>query len=328
MKLPTTVRELRDSLAGGTTLPQGRLIPAVVLAGGALLLVLTVTQTILMIGGETDDTARRPATGSEFEPPQKMPAPGDAQDPFAPSLELARESHPGPLVRELVALLKDSGIETYRYRVTRHAGMGAETDFSADDEEDWALPPEEDDEGEEFVIDLGIPSDVLGQEAAMAVADLLEWRIALRLEASYANVMSFFSSLPRSGRVWALPHVSLAQARHGITTNALLLTWTEPSESEVAAPAVAGVSGSASRDPFRGLVDEGTRGRRAAALPHLGAISYGPEPIAWLNGKRVAEGDRLGAWTVMQIAVADVTLRHESGTLCTIRGDHDLLPQR
>jgi hypothetical protein len=310
------------------TPPQGRLIPAVVLAGGALLLVLTVTQMLLLLTGETDDAATRTATGREFEPPQDMPPSEDAQDPFAPSPELARESHPGPLVRELVALLKDSGIETYRYRVTRHAGAGADAGFAADDEEDWALPPDENDEGEEFAIDLGIPSDVLGQEAAMAVADLLEWRIALRLEASYADVMSFFSSLPRSGRVWALPRLSLAQAPHGITTNALLLTWTEPSESEMAALAVSGVSGSAARDPFHGLVDEGARGRRLPALPHLGAISHGPEPIAWLDGKRVGEGDRLGSWTVMQIAVADVTLRHESGTLCTVRGDHDLLPQR
>jgi hypothetical protein len=340
--------ELRHLLTSGVVLPPGRRIPALVLASGVILVALTGVRAVYLLTSRPSDEKTAAAIGAGSASQNETGQATNVQDPFAVELALPRENHPGILVRELAALLRESGVKTYQYRVTRLVGGDSEAESAAHD--DWALPPD-DQAGEELEIDLESLPEVLGEEAAMTVADLFEWRLALQLEASYASVMSFLSSLQHSGRVWAVPHLSCTKASQGVRTRALLLTWTEAADSgyseltgtqelaaapsgssriplEESAPAVKGLRGPGSRDPFHALIDGRSGSVPVPATPHLGAISYGEEPIAWLGGQRVQEGDRLGSWTVVKIAVADVTLRHESGALRRVRGDHDLLPQR
>lgn len=351
MKLPTLPGELSGFMTTGAGLPAGKRIPALVLAGGVLLLALTCVRGILLLTSGPSGEGISNWAPAESEPSEDTAPLASAKDPFALATELPHENHPGPLVRELVSLLRDAGIETYQYRVTRRVGADPESEFEPADEEDWALPPEDDESETMMELELGDPEEILGTDAALTVAELFEWRIALRLEASYANVMSLLSSLQRSGRVWAVPRLAMAKTGSRVASEALLLTWTESDADEdmeladstvlaadsrpspklasgVSAPAVRGASGREARDPFRGLLDERSRAIRVPETPHLGAISCGAERIAWLDGQRVEEGDRLGSWTIVKIAVADVTLRHESGAVRHVRGDHDLLPQR
>jgi hypothetical protein len=227
--------------------------------------------------------------------------------------DVPAEEHPAEILRDLLRSLEEAGVASYRYRV-----LGGTT-VEAGEEAEWVLPPDG------SVSEEPLPAESALEEAALEMelgdADLLEWRIPLRVQGSYGAISSWIRSLQASRRIWAVPYLALERAARGVVADALVLTWTRAARESPAEPREPSVAG-AVRDPFG--APPTASGPRLSPPPRLGAILWGSQPAVWLDGTKLHEGDRIGPWRVERIAKDHVRLRHRVGPTRDIRVDETL----
>jgi len=264
------------------------------------------------------------------------------EDPVShANLAIPYEDHPGALLADLSALMRGAGIASFRYKAVKASGDAWGTE--ADAETDWILPPEgavADEEENDLPAETVLEG--LDLEMPAGDADLLEWRIPLRLEASYAEVLAFLRNLRGSGRIWNMPHLSIEEADGGrVAADVLLVTWTHPGDGEDTGSSGDGneaaddgatvpsldvaESREAARDPFRLAAPAASpAGEAPPPLPRLGAIRSGGVPSALLNGRYAREGDVVDSWTVVKIEGARVVLRNGVGSIRHLEVEPDI----
>ncbi len=261
--------------------------------------------------------------------PAASPGASDAQ--ASPGLSFPAESRPGPALEDLLRLLDDAGIDTYRYRILPSVTGG--TEAGAQDSErpvEWAPVLAESDPGspplfEEDWEGLQQQVDQVFAEVQMLrpPAETQEWRMLLQVRSSYAALIALLRALDRDERIWTVPVVRARDAGGGIRADLAVTTYARAPEGPAGDTAIpAAIPAGAPRDPFHGAaapvrIAPGAP-RPVSALPQLGAVRSGAGAAAWLDGRMVHRGERAGSWTLYEVRADEVVLRHDDGSIRSI----------
>ncbi len=262
--------------------------------------------------GAAADRGREGGVGHE-------PAAEGAESPLPIVKRLPSDQQPGWLLSDLFEILREAGIDTYRYRLLLGADRAGEIDgervVPIDDApiQELLPPPGED----PWIGDELVPLDLAGVELPPLPPGVRKWEVALSVRASYARLLHALRLLEADERLWDVPRLSVRRGERGTEAELRLLTYAGDTSGvaereEVRVPVPAPVSLS-SRDPF-GRAEEGRAAERSSLQPpRLGAVRLGAGEAAWLDGQSVRPGESCGAWTLLSVRSNEVRVRHESG---------------
>lgn len=237
---------------------------------------------------------------------------------------LPAEEQPGPMLSDLLDILREAGIDTYRYRLllagTDGPGEGEAPDsgeLDANQLEDRPvldlLPPGEGDPwiGEELE-----PLDLSRAELPPLPPGVRKWELALYVQASYARLLHALRLLETDERLWDVPRLAVRRGPVGTEADLRLLTYTcepdaEAGETDFAVrmPSPPSIP---SRDPF-GAGEAPSGGGASRRPPRLGGVRLGAGEAAWLDGQPVRPGERIGDWTLLSVGASEVWVQHEHG---------------
>ncbi|MBU1702395.1 MAG: hypothetical protein KJ970_03750 [Candidatus Eisenbacteria bacterium] len=332
----TDPAEKKESLL--TRIPMAALI-----VGSILLTILVVRGAIMLKQGDRWKTEAGILT-EEIQTLQVLASEEAAQASEQIPLFIPNETHPALIIQQLENHLQAAGIRTYRYRIIPPEHLAQDEESPEYSHAAFALNPSDDSKeplpAESFLADLVL-------EKAPTVDNLIEWKIPLRIIAPYDRISAFLGSLRETGRIWFIPQMNETKTGSDVTADLLLLTWSQFGEAESSSdgetieevqPAQAGminpVLNRASRqdlnqrDPFQGAgaISSAGAGRVIPKPPTLGAIRWGSDPMALLDGRIVRVGSTIGPWRVIEIANKNVVLRHETGAERHLSVDTDIVP--
>lgn len=235
---------------------------------------------------------------------------------------LPAEEQPGPMLSDLLRILQEAGIDTYRYRLllagaagSGEAGEAGEMDAGGLEDRPVfdLLPLGENDPwiGEELE-----PLDLSRAELPPPPPGVRKWELALYVQASYARLLHALRLLETDERLWDVPRLAVRRGPAGTEADLRLLTYTsEPGtgsgEADFAVPAPSSPSILA-RDPF-GAGEARTGGSGSRRPPRLGGVRVGAGEAAWLDGQPVRPGERIGDWTLLSVSASEVWVQHQYG---------------
>ncbi len=232
---------------------------------------------------------------------------------------------PGPILLDAVRLLNEAEIYDYRYRFLEVPPPAASTPPPTEGEASdaggstLAIPETTYEEIEPAVDEwpmLDLPAEVVP-----APTEWKEWRLELEFDAAYPRATKFLALLGADERMWTVPRLVASRDSGMLTVDCVLKTYTraEPpmgvveetvEQSPVDQELVWTDPG---RDPFRGSWSSRGVVASGVAAPSLGGVLLGAHKRAWLDGRAVELGGRVGGWTVTDIRAGEVVLKHDGG---------------
>lgn len=219
-----------------------------------------------------------------------------------------REGGPGVALQELVTLLEESGIDTYRYSV-QATTSAAESRPPSGWDAIWKTAARAD-AGAAAKTE---PAPPLQDPKEDLSAFLRTWPVELEVETTYPLLVTFLEALESEARLWRCGTVELTRNGRVALGSLRLETYTQP---PVLLPDTEKLRIGMTRasDPF---LD--TTRNRPVPPPRLGAVRLGAVPSAWINGQYVRIGDAVQGWTVMEIDDHGVLLQTKSGQFLRLK---------